>query len=439
MGADTPQLPVIYLSDQTLKPGSEKWLEVRSDVRKALEEYGGFEVSYDKVSEELKKSVLDAMIELFELPVEAKQRNVSPKPYTGYSTHNGLSESLGIQDSNVLEKVNEFTQLLRPDCEGNKTMSETIQNFSEKLAELDVMVRRMVIESFGIENYFDEHLKSTNYRLRLMKYVAPPDVDANVAVGTKDSDDGANTNTTANADADDIANGIAKVHIDDDADAKGDVCTGAGTNHNGDDVNTGDCANVKSNVDVGTNVSAKSSVGADVNTGTIDDVNANAGTRSSANVGVSDSVKANGGADDEEKKLGLPSHTDKNLLTVLYQYEIEGLEVLTKDEKWIRLKPSHNSFVVMAGDSLYALMNGRLSRPFHRVRVTERKKTRYSIALFSTPNGDYIIEPPKELVDEKHPRLFKPFTYVDLMSFYHTEAGRRARSTLHAYCAVSGA
>ncbi|XP_013615657.1 PREDICTED: probable inactive 2-oxoglutarate-dependent dioxygenase AOP2 [Brassica oleracea var. oleracea] len=93
----------------------------------------------------------------------------------------------------------------------------------------------------------------------------------------------------------------------------------------------------------------------------------------------------------------------------------------------------------MAGDSLYALMNGRLSRPFHRVRVTERKKTRYSIALFSTPNGDYIIEPPKELVDEKHPRLFKSFTYVDLMSFYHTEAGRRPRSTLHAYCAVSGA
>ena len=88
---------------------------------------------------------------------------------------------------------------------------------------------------------------------------------------------------------------------------------------------------------------------------------------------------------------------------------------------------------------LQALMNGRLSRPFHRVRVTERKKTRYSIALFSTPNGDYIIEPPKELVDEKHPRLFKSFTYVDLMSFYHTEAGRRPRSTLHAYCAVSGA
>ncbi|KAJ0243235.1 2-oxoglutarate-dependent dioxygenase AOP3 [Hirschfeldia incana] len=426
MGSDsTPQLPVIYLSDQTLKPGSEKWVEVRSDVRKALEDYGAFEVSYDRVSEELKESVLEAMKELFDLPVEAKKRNVSPKPYTGYSTHNGLSESLGIQDAEVLEKVNEFTQLLRPDCEGNKSISETIQKFSEKLAELDVMVRRMVMESFGIEKYFDEHLKSTNYRLRLMKYIAPPEVDTNVGAGANhDASASDNANVIAGdednvgADTSDIANGIANVHIDDDAKVNGDTGTDV-------DANISDCVNVESKADVSTDVNANA------------DSNANTGTLSSASVG--DSVKANGGADDEEKKLGLPSHTDKNLFTVLYQYEIEGLEVLTKDEKWIRLKPSHNSFVVMAGDSAYALMNGRICRPFHRVRVTEKKKTRYSIALFSTPNAGHIIEPPKELVDEKHPRVFKPFTYVDLMSFYHTEAGRRARSTLHAYCAVSEA
>ncbi|KAG2297512.1 hypothetical protein Bca52824_044181 [Brassica carinata] len=302
----TPQLPVIYLSDQTLKPGSEKWVEVRSDVRKALEDYGAFEVSYDRVSEELKESVLEAMKELFQLPVEAKRRNVSPKPYTGYMTHNGISESLGIQDANVLEKVNEFTQLLYalivrvtrvPGQNFCLENSERIHKFSEKLAELDVMVR-MVFESFGIEDYYDENLKSMNYRLRLMKYTAPRDVDTNVAAGANDAGDGANTNNNGN--------------------------------------------------------------------------------------------------------------------TVLYQHEIEGLEVLTKDEKWIRLKPSHNSFVVIAGDSLYDC--SRL-----QMEIME------------------IIEPPKELVDEQHPRVFKPLTYVDLMSFYHTEVGRRARSTLHAYCAVSGA
>ncbi|ESQ37985.1 hypothetical protein EUTSA_v10028690mg [Eutrema salsugineum] len=419
MGSNTPQLPVIYLSDQTLKPESSKWVEVRSDVRKALEEYGAFEVSYDRVSEELKKSVLEAMQELFELPVEAKQRNVSPKPYMGYSTHNGLSESLGIQDPHVLEKVKEFTQLLRPDCEGNKNTSETIQKFSERLADLDVMVRRMVMESFGVEKYLDEHLRETNYRLRLMKYIAPPDV----APGADDVQDSAIMSTNANVDA---AKDSAGDH---------DADVGAGDSAN----NVGDIANGIANVHIDNGVNAGANANVDAEVGGHDHVSATNGTLTSTNVGVDDSVKANGGADIEEKKLGLPTHTDKNLFTVLYQYEVEGLELLTKDEKWIRLKPSHNSFVVMAGDTLYALTNGRLARPYHRVRVTEKKKTRYSIALFSAPNGNSIIEPPKELVDEKYPRVFKPFTYVDLMSFYHTEAGRRAQSTLHAYCAVSGA
>lgn len=87
---------------------------------------------------------------------------------------------------------------------------------------------------------------------------------------------------------------------------------------------------------------------------------------------------------------------------------------------------------------LQALMNGRIPPPYHRVRVTEKKKTRYSAGLFTIPKEGYMVDTPKELVDEKHPRVFKPFDYIDFMSFYHTEAGRRAQSTLQAFCAVSG-
>lgn len=83
-------------------------------------------------------------------------------------------------------------------------------------------------------------------------------------------------------------------------------------------------------------------------------------------------------------------------------------------------------------------MNGRIPPPYHRVRVTEKKKTRYSAGLFTIPKEGYMVDTPKELVDEKHPRVFKPFDYIDFMSFYHTEAGRRAQSTLQAFCAVSG-
>ncbi|CAH2071850.1 unnamed protein product, partial [Thlaspi arvense] len=294
------QLPTIDFSGQTLKPGTSKWDEVKADVRKALEDYGSFVASHDKVPLlELNKSVFEAMEELFELPVETKQKN-----------------SLGIDDANVLEKVNDFTHQLWPD-HGNKSISETVHWFSEKYAKLAEMVRRMIMESFGIEKHIEKHLDSTNYLLRMMKYTAAPDDD--------------------------------------------------------------------------------------------DDV--------------------------QETKIGLPSHTDKNIITILHQYQGDGLEVKTKDGNRIKVKPSQDSFIVMVGDSLCALMNGRLHPPYHRV-VVVAKKTRYSTALFSIPKPGVIIDSPKQLVDEEHPRLFKPYDHHDFLNFFYTEAGRRAQSPLHTFCAL---
>jgi isopenicillin N synthase-like dioxygenase len=54
-----------------------------------------------------------------------------------------------------------------------------------------------------------------------------------------------------------------------------------------------------------------------------------------------------------DTKLGLSTHTDKNVVTILYQNQVEGLEVMTKDGKWISYKPSSGSFVVMIGDTLH--------------------------------------------------------------------------------------
>ncbi|XP_019090170.1 PREDICTED: probable 2-oxoglutarate-dependent dioxygenase AOP1.2 [Camelina sativa] len=117
-------LPVIDFSDKTLKPGSSKWEEVKIDVRKALEDYGCFQASFDKVSAELKKSAFEAVEELFKLPIQTRQRNVSTKPFHGYLSHN-LYQSFGIDDANVLDKVNDFTQQLWPD-HGNKSIRASL-------------------------------------------------------------------------------------------------------------------------------------------------------------------------------------------------------------------------------------------------------------------------------------------------------------------------
>lgn len=95
---------------------------------------------------------------------------------------------------------------------------------------LDEMVRRMILESLGIERYYDEHLKSTSLLLRVMKYKGP--------------------------------------HT-------------------------------------------------------------------------------------QEKAIGINPHKDKNMLTILHQNQVDGLEVQTKFGDWIRAKPSQDSFILMVGECLH--------------------------------------------------------------------------------------
>ena len=44
-------------------------------------------------------------------------------------------------------------------------------------------------------------------------------------------------------------------------------------------------------------------------------------------------------------------------------------------------------------------------------------KERYTVGIFAFPNG--MKEPPKELVDDKHPLKFKPFDHSGLLQYYY--------------------
>jgi len=45
-----------------------------------------------------------------------------------------------------------------------------IHEFSKHLSELEQMVRRMVLESLAVDDYFESYIDSTTYALRLSKY-----------------------------------------------------------------------------------------------------------------------------------------------------------------------------------------------------------------------------------------------------------------------------
>ncbi|KAE8649036.1 probable 2-oxoglutarate-dependent dioxygenase AOP1 [Cucumis sativus] len=307
------KLPLIDFSN--LESGGPKWELAKAQVKEALEEFGCFEASFDKVPVEVRKGLFEALEELFNLPLETKLRNVSQKPFHGYVGQYPMAplfESMGVDDSTIPQKVQDFTNILWP--QGNPTFSKVMETYSQQLAELDEMVRRMVLESLGVEKYLEEHLESTNYLLRVMKY--------------------------------------------------------KGTESN------------------------------------------------------------------YETKIGLHSHTDKNIVTILYQNHVQGLQVKTKDGKWINFQPSPDSFVAMIGDSFHAWTNGRLHSPYHRVMMSG-EEVRYSAGLFSIPKAGYIVKAPEELVDEQHPLLFNPFDHVQFLQFYYTEAGQKAQSALKTYCGAT--
>ncbi|XP_061358517.1 probable 2-oxoglutarate-dependent dioxygenase AOP1, partial [Gastrolobium bilobum] len=179
MGSQTPsQLPVVDFTDENLKPGSEAWLSACDVVRTALEDHGCFIARYDKVDKDLCSSVVSAMEELFNLPLETKKQETSNKLFHGYYGQIPflpLYESFGIDDPVTVDGCQKFTQIMWP--KGNDRFCESVNEYSKLLAELDHVAKRMVFESYGVDmKRCESFIESGNYLLRCLQY-RPPQMD----------------------------------------------------------------------------------------------------------------------------------------------------------------------------------------------------------------------------------------------------------------------
>lgn len=152
-------------------------------------------------------------------------------------------------------------------------------------------------------------------------------------------------------------------------------------------------------------------------------------------------IKYRGLNENAEEQPGLNPHTDSHFLTILCQNDVvDGVEIKAKDgEEWIKAKPSQDSsFLVIAGASLHVLLNGRVFPPFHRVVITG-KKDRHVAGLFVLPKEGLFINALEEMVDDEHPRLYKPFNFDAYFKFNiinRSDTHTRDLSALKAYCSL---
>ncbi|KAM3289869.1 hypothetical protein P3S67_018158 [Capsicum chacoense] len=307
-----PKLPIIEFTDDNFSGSTTSWISTSREIRRALEEYGCFAAVYKKVMPELREVMFDHCKELFQLPLETKRQNSSDILGFGYGGNfrtMPLAEFFGVFDGATLDSTKNFANQMWPNENVNKFCDESI-SYSKLLAELHDGVIQMVLQSYGLEKYYESFKHSCMYLMRYIKYRIPK----------------------------------------------------------GDEINMGH----------------------------------------------------------------LP-HRDKSFLGIIDTNQVGGLEMQTRDGKWMTFQPSsYKTFIFIAGEPFTAWSNGRVYAPIHQV-IMKGTEDKYSIALFSFMQG--TVEVPEELIDEENPQHFKSFDHFQYLKYCATYCSK-GEDPIKAYCGV---
>ncbi|KAJ8769814.1 hypothetical protein K2173_007674 [Erythroxylum novogranatense] len=101
---------------------------------------------------------------------------------------------------------------------------------------------------------------------------------------------------------------------------------------------------------------------------------------------------------------GMDVHTDSSVISILFQDQVGGLELL-KDDKWLKVKPIPHTLILNLGDMMQAISNDEYKSVKHRVKLNKWDE-RLSICYFVFPAEGGVIQSSK----------YKPFTYSDFQA-----------------------
>ena len=115
--------------------------------------------------------------------------------------------------------------------------------------------------------------------------------------------------------------------------------------------------------------------------------------------------------------VGITSHTDSGVITILHQNEVNGLQV-KHGEEWVGVKPLPGGLIVNIGDFLQVVSNGEYQSVQHRVLANSSKEPRISVVIFFHTNkwkGDGHYGPLPELLTPEKPAIYRDFTKKEFM------------------------
>jgi isopenicillin N synthase-like dioxygenase len=112
----------------------------------------------------------------------------------------------------------------------------------------------------------------------------------------------------------------------------------------------------------------------------------------------------------QDMQLGAGEHTDYGLLTLLFQDDVGGLEVLDADDRWQAVDYIDQAIVINSGDMLERWTNGRYRSTLHRVKPKIGQRERYSIVMFVDPDSATPVSVLDSCISADKPAQFEPIT-----------------------------
>ncbi|GMH15152.1 hypothetical protein Nepgr_016993 [Nepenthes gracilis] len=112
---------------------------------------------------------------------------------------------------------------------------------------------------------------------------------------------------------------------------------------------------------------------------------------------------------DPNRAMGLAAHTDSTLITILFQNNIAGLQVLREGFGWVTVSPIPRGLTINVGDMLHIMSNGLYPSVLHRATVNLTRH-RLSVAYLFGPPWEAHVSPISKVVDSDHPPLYRAVT-----------------------------
>lgn len=112
------------------------------------------------------------------------------------------------------------------------------------------------------------------------------------------------------------------------------------------------------------------------------------------------------------------AHEDINLVTLLCEATTGGLELKSRDGRWMPISSLDGQIVADAGDMLQLATNGVIPSTTHRVvnPATGLNRSRYSMPFFVHPRPEVLLKPADTTVDADRPAKYAPITAHDYLT-----------------------